>query len=216
MKPYRDVIADELDAAQKGEDWKAIEELADELDRLTPTRRVPVLSAALWYASHGLPVFPVRPGDKKPFPRTRGVLDATTNPEQITAWWTAEPEANVGVATGFVVDVVDFDGPAAHAAWGRVYGDTWGGLTVLGTVSTPRAGGLHLYVPALPHSKNRAHMLDGVDYRGRGGYVVAPPSKTPLGPYRFLRPLDPEDLRRVDRAEPRTTEEQGRTAEAQG
>lgn len=54
-------------------------------------------------------------------------------------------------------------------------------------VSTP-SGGPHFYY-ALPGSrklKNSAGVLaPGIDVRAEGGYVVAPPSKTPAGSYRW-------------------------------
>jgi hypothetical protein len=48
---------------------------------------------------------------------------------------------------------------------------------------------MHLYVPANPAVGNGAGLLPNVDYRGAGGYVVAPPSRTDVGSYRWLRPL---------------------------
>ena len=37
-------------------------------------------------------------------------------------------------------------------------------------------GGYHLYYRWSSEVKNRARIIDGVDIRGEGGYVVAPPS----------------------------------------
>ena len=82
--------------------------------------------AALHYATQfGWRVFPLHSVDAngcscgspactgtKPgkHPRTaRGCLDATTDPEQIRQWWTQWPDANVGVATGGGLVVVDID-----------------------------------------------------------------------------------------------------------
>src|SRR5574340_1433480 len=73
------------------------------------------LEWALDYAAKGFPVFPcyrvLRDGrcsckakDCKRIgkhPTTRnGVLDATTDADQIQRWWGAMPNANIGVATG--------------------------------------------------------------------------------------------------------------------
>lgn len=205
MRPYTQEAAEaDLAAALAHGDEASAVQAAQHLDRLPPPEPASLLGAALWYADHQLPVFPVQPLSKVPYPGTRGVHDATTDPNRIRAWWTSGPgyaESNVGLATGHLVDVIDFDGPEAHAAWGVEYPDGWeqAEVVVLATVSTPRPGGLHVYVPA-NGSGNRANIVPGVDYRGLGGYVLAPPSrldsrdKQHPGSYRFLRPLHPEEL----------------------
>src|SRR6266704_1888504 len=102
-------------------------------------------AAALGYAARGIPVLPLhtpllrpapgrdpavvtvgcscgdqgcdRPGKH---PRTRlvprGVAHATTDPDQLETWWRRAPHANLGLATGQVVDVLDLDGPEGAAA----------------------------------------------------------------------------------------------------
>lgn len=180
------------EALQRGDTATALR-IADELDRMPPAQRASVLGAALWYAEHGLPVFPIQPYAKKPYPRTHGVGDATMVEARVRAMFADKPDANLAIATGVRVDVIDFDGPEAHAAWGQTY-PTWAaaGINPIAIVSTPRPGGLHVYIAATGKG-NRAGMLPGVDYRGVGGYVVVPPSCTAVGYYDFLRPL-PEVL----------------------
>lgn len=146
-----------------------------------------LLASALWYASQGLRVFPLAPGTKIPRKGSRGCLDATTDSEQIRAWWKAEPSANIGIATGHLVDVVDIDGPTGQASRAAQWDDVFGHIDAdaLGKVLTPRPGGMHIYVPATGEG-NGAAIAPGVDYRGAGGYVVAPPSRTDVGTYRWL------------------------------
>lgn len=191
----------ELEEAVAREDWATAEELADQLH---PPRPMPRLgNAALWYADAGLWVFPIQPGGKKPYARTQGLHDATTDQGRIRRWWSRHPDSNIGIATGHRVDVIDFDGAQAHAAWGEAFpnddGSTYGGASVLATVSTPRPGGLHVYIRATGEG-NHAGSLPGVDFRGRGGYVLAPPSALDNRPgqypgtYRFARDLNPKDL----------------------
>lgn len=191
MKPYTlDRAEDELRAALDVGDPQRIATCAADVDRLAgshPTASLP--GAATWYAQAGLRVFPLRPGTSIPMRGSHGCKDAVADPAAVREWWDRWPSANVGIATGHLVDVIDFDGAEAHAHWGRKYGGSWAGLTVLGTVSTPRPGGLHVYVRSTGEG-NRAGMLPRVDYRGRGGYVVAPPSSRADGRYRWLRPLD--------------------------
>ena len=182
-----------LRAAIDSGDRERIDAAAAEVDRLDePRAAVPLVAAALWYAEQGLRIFPLRPGSKIPFPGSRGLHDATTDPETIRAWWAKAPEANIGIATGHGVDVVDVDGYPGHLARAGNWA-MFSALNVIGSVSTPRAGGMHYFVPAAGVG-NKAGLLDHVDYRGLGGYVVAPPSVINSGPnpgrYAWVTPLD--------------------------
>lgn len=66
-------------------------------------------AAALRFAELGYAVFPCAPGRKQPL-TARGFLDATTDADQIEAWWTKYPEANVAIPTAGLV-IIDVDGP---------------------------------------------------------------------------------------------------------
>lgn len=146
-------------------------------------------SAAMWYAEHGLAVFALQPGTKVPYRGSHGVLDATTNTGRVAQIWAARPLSNIGIATGNVVDVIDIDGPIGVHSWANSM--HW--PEPVGIVSTPRVDGIHLYVPANPYGRNRAGIFPGIDYRARGGYVVAPPSvldTAPDRPYRWRRPIE--------------------------
>ena len=122
-----------------------------------------MLDGALALAARGWRVFPCEARGKVPI-TSNGVKDATHDPAQIEAWWTRTPNANIGLACGPEVVVVDFDG------------DELPDIPHTLTVMTSR--GRHIYLdPAGDTYTNRAH-LDGckVDVRGAGGYVIAPPS----------------------------------------
>lgn len=172
-------------------DWAQQQERA-RLDDVTA-----LAAAARWYARQGLPVFPLTPGGKVPLPgrleccwgsHRRGCSDALSNAQAVAHWWTVHPTANIGLATGHVVDVIDQDGPASWRAW--LDGADW--PDVLGVVSTPRPGGVHRYIRRTGRG-NGQRIAPGIDYRGAGGYVVAPPSwvRTPeyAGRYWWLAPL---------------------------
>lgn len=179
-----------LDALLRGDEAEADRltaamDAADATERARLTSPSALLSAALWYAQQGAPVFPLQVGAKIPLPGTRGFKDATTDPSQIRAWWRARPDFNIGLATGHVFDVIDFDGPDAIAL-GYTHPQWW--PATIGKVCTPRPGGNHWYV-APTGAGNKAGMAPGVDYRGLGGYVVAPPSRTDIGAYTWLSPL---------------------------
>ena len=141
---------------------------------------------ALYYASMGLAVFPLRPKDKRPA-TVNGCKAATTNKEQIAGWWDKHPDSNIGIATGrlsggLVVIDLDIDenkgvnGYDSLKAWQRENGElqeTWQSIT--------GRGGYHLlYMSASTH-KNRVGLYEGIDIRGDGGYIVAPPSIHPNG-----------------------------------
>ena len=137
--------------------------------------------AAIEYSKKGFAVFPLKYRDKVPLTRN-GCKDATTDAAQIKAWWQKYPNANIGLATGsvsqnvFVIDLdIDedrgIDGYHSLEDWQREHGDfpeTWTAIT--------GRGGYHLYYRGNGKIKNRAGIIDGVDIRGNGGYVVAPPS----------------------------------------
>jgi hypothetical protein len=147
------------------------------------------LSSALWYAEHGLAVFPLRPGLKVPVRGTHGLLEASLDPRRINAWWGGLFAArNVGIATGGLVDVIDLDGAQGIATWEQA--EDWPEL--IGMVATPH--GRHLYIRPTGE-RSRAAIFPGVDYRGQGGYVVAPPSVLASGEiYRWEVPLMLEEL----------------------
>ncbi len=137
-----------------------------------------MLDAALDYAARGWPVFPLNPGGKSPLGRLapHGLKDATTDADRVRAWWTVEPVANIGLLTGVHFDVLDIDGPDALdrlETWSESNPD---GNDVEGpTVATPRGWHCYVEVTGRGNAVNLAG-LAGVDWRGRGGYVVAPQS----------------------------------------
>lgn len=156
-------------------------------------------AAALAYAAWGWPVFPLRDRGKIPLSKCRdcrdskcdgptncghdlchGFKDATTNPDTIRRWWTEHPQANIGLATGHAFDVIDIDlhdpdrPDKPNGIWASLdLADDESHPDVHGTVTTP--SGRHLYVTPTGGG-NLAAVFPGVDYRGIGGYVVAPPS----------------------------------------
>jgi hypothetical protein len=149
------------------------------------------LRQALEYAARGWPVFPCHVGQKTPA-TAHGYQDATTDPAQITAWFTPNPVWNVAIATGAPgPDVLDVDdhGPAGngYAAFARL---THAGLvdSVAAYVRTP-SGGLHAYFTGSAQRNGHlpAHHLD---FRSRGGYVLAPPSRVDGKPYQLIREVD--------------------------
>lgn len=157
------------------------------------------LKAALEYASkYHWAVFPVSPNTKKPL-TPHGCKDAKKTPGAIKAWWKKWPDASVGVATGSASNLVvidedldeerGIDGIRSVEDWQRLHDK----LPETVMAITGR-GGYHLYYHYEGADiKNRAGLLDGVDVRGEGGYVIAPPSVHPNGT-EYQWEYDPEEF----------------------
>lgn len=143
---------------------------------------------ALTYADLGLAVFPVKSWGKSinefKAPLTKnGFKDATTDATTIENWWTRYPNANIGIATGsrsgglVAIDMdVDedkgIDGRYMLRQWESDHGalpeDTW--LAITGR------GGYHYFFQDSSEVCCRTGLYEGIDIRGEGGYIVAPPS----------------------------------------
>lgn len=155
------------------------------------------LTHALGLAQAGFPVFPLGVRSKHPLISAddggKGLHDATTDEAQIRQWWGSDPRANIGIRTGVNVDVIDIDGPQGLDSLMAARGHDGEPLTG----PMVRTGhGWHVFVSPTG-SGNRAGMFPSVDYRGVGGYVVAPPSVHPDGHrYVWVNP-DLRDLREV-------------------
>lgn len=149
------------------------------------------LTEALELAARGWPVFPCQPGRKLPATR-HGYLDATTDPGQISLWFTRHPHWNLAVATGAPgPDVLDIDqhGPAGNGypALARLRA---AGLLdgAAGYVRTP-GGGLHAYFTGT--RQHCGHLpAHHVDFRSAGGYVLVPPSRVGGKPYERVSTAD--------------------------
>lgn len=140
--------------------------------------------AAMGYAKLGWAVFPVQVRGKTPPANGPLPKDASTDLATVEAWWRANPDANIGVATGprsgiWVIDVnmriVDgvkaFDKVRAGREWP---------LTPTQTTGRGEFGLGIQYVFAWPSAAPIVTSIDklalGVTVRGDGGYVIVPPS----------------------------------------
>lgn len=173
-----------------------------------------LLNAAVWYATQGGLVFPLRARDKQPLlpsvhPKGsperatchgecgrlgHGLYDATDNVEQVRRWWTTHPRANIGMRTGILFDAIDIDGPTGYSSFfdlrdaGQLP-ECVGKATTPGDSADNRPPGMHYYIRPTGDG-NGAKILPGIDYRGQSGYVVMPPSVRPDGRYTWLEPID--------------------------
>lgn len=152
-----------------------------------------LLDAALNYAEHQIPVFPVwgvtdgrcqcgkrdcANAGKHPHGAfaPNGFKDATTDPERIREWWTRAPRANIGTTTSWCV-VLDVDprkgGDETLARLERELG----ALPETPEVLTG-GGGRHIYFarPTTTLRCSAGALGPGLDIRADGGYVLLPPS----------------------------------------
>jgi hypothetical protein len=155
-----------------------------------------LLEGALALARRGLKVFPLHtalPLDdgrlvcscgrlrcdspaKHPSRLVRGGFHGASLLEDVICqWWRGAPDANIGLVTGDVI-VLDVDerdgGDRSLKELEDRHGElppTWRALT---------GGGVHVYFapPAIPITNSTKLLGAGLDVRGVGGYVVAPPS----------------------------------------
>src|SRR5438552_2835276 len=131
----------------------------------------PRLAAALQYARAGWLVFPCSPGEKVPATR-HGFLDATTDPDQITWWWTRHPDRNVAIATGTpgpdVLDVDVRETGSGFAAFGRLRRE--GRLDGANAYIRTPSGGLHAHFTGSGQGNGR---LPGprLDVPSQGGHA---------------------------------------------
>jgi hypothetical protein len=138
-------------------------------------------AAALQLAQKGLAVFPCQPRGKEPACDT-GLHAATTDLERIDRWWHAFPDLNIGVATGTAsgIFVLDIDGEDGEGSLLKLEGEHG---TLPPTVEAITGKGRHCYFCTGKHkiSNSVGQIGVGLDIRGDGGYVIAPPSIHPSG-----------------------------------
>jgi hypothetical protein len=156
---------------------------------------VNLVEAALSYVRRALPVFPVWPAvpfegayvcacgrdgcdnpGKHPMSRLapNGHKNATLNEDRVRRWWGVMPDANIGIATGRDYVVLDVDprngGGETLAELEKKHGPlpkTWRVIS--------GGGGFHLYFAA--HIPVRCCQPGpGLEIKGDGGSIVAPPS----------------------------------------
>ena len=130
------------------------------------------LDQALFYQKQGLSVIPVRP-DKKPIIKWTQYQTEKAGPDLINDWWSKWPDANVGLVTGAISNlmVVDVDSLAGHDALDEFLPEN-----IQTPVARTTSGGWHYYFRYKKGLVNRARVITDCDVRTDGGYVVAPAS----------------------------------------
>lgn len=139
---------------------------------------------ALSLASRGLHIFPTNPA-KKPL-----IEDwpnkASSSVLYIEAWWGKWPDAlpalPVGAHNLVVIDCDRRPGrPDGVAAFHAICAEQSIDLSDAFRVESP-SGGMHYYFATqTPYGNSSGSLPDGIDVRGKGGYVIAPGATLPDG-----------------------------------
>jgi hypothetical protein len=136
-----------------------------------------MLEAALAYAKRGWSVIPLRPNGKQPRIDWKPYQTRHATEGELRVWWQQWPDANIGIVTGAISGIVVLDSDGS-VGWEVI--SQQGGITETLKVSTAKGTHLYLKYPGFV-VRNFARKLPELDFRGDGGYVVAPPSLHPSG-----------------------------------
>jgi hypothetical protein len=160
---------------------------------------VPIVDHAIYYAGRGWSVFPCNPMDKRPLV-SNGFYSATTDEDQVRAWWRRWPNAMIGVRMGATSGVWAIDpdaskdgSPDGVANWVELVAKH-GSIPQTHAHNTPN-GGQHLlfkWRDDRPVTNREGGLRGlGINVRGEGGYIVVPPSCMADGrAYQIAEPLD--------------------------
>jgi hypothetical protein len=146
------------------------------------------MKAALDYGRLGWPVIPVESRGKRPLIPWQVYQHRLSDPTEVAEWFRRWPDANIAIVTGVVSGLVVLDLDPRHGADASLQElQREHGPIPETVVALTGGGGRHLYFAHPGETlRNRVGLAAGVDLRGDGGYVVAPPSVHASGePYRW-------------------------------
>ncbi len=160
----------------------------------TPTA---IAVAALAYAARGWSVLPMQPHGKRPLVAWREFQQRIATAAEIERWFRRWPEANVGVVTGRISGIVVIDVDLRHGGPDSVAAAEAAQGPLPPTVEAATGGGgRHLYYAHPGRALgNRVAVSPGIDVRGDGGCVVAPPSVHSSGRrYTWVEGRGPDEI----------------------
>lgn len=159
-----------------------------------------VYRTAFALAQRGIPVFPCRENGKEPKTGPGGYQNASTDPLVLRRWFEHRPRVNLGIPMGFrsglfAIDIDRKPGKPDGLHTLVELERELGALPVTLTAETA-TGGRHIYfrMPARELRNSAKKLGPGVDTRGEGGYVLAPPSVIEGRPYRWVVRAVPAEL----------------------
>ena len=155
------------------------------------------IDTARRYLARGWSLLPLRSHDKRPLVAWEPLQSSHPSAEQVADWFGRWPDANIGIVTGEISNLIVLDidpkhgGDASLDRLERQFGQ------LPATIEVTTGGGGHHFYFAHPGGliRSRTGLAQGVDLRGDGGYIVAPPSIHPSGhPYLWAVGHSPEDV----------------------
>ena len=155
------------------------------------------IDTARRYLARGWSLLPLRSQDKRPLVAWEPLQSSHPSAEQVADWFGCWPDANIGIVTGEISNLIVLDidpkhgGDASLDRLERQFGQ------LPATIEVTTGGGGHHFYFAHPGGliRSRSGLAQGVDLRGDGGYIVAPPSIHPSGhPYLWAVGHSPEDV----------------------
>ena len=147
-----------------------------------------ILTAALDYAGHDWAVFPARPDRKCSYKSAKysngARWGATSDPAEVRRDFTRWPKARIGIPTGVNrIVVIETDTPEGHGIDGAsslAQLEAKHGPLPDTLMACSPSGSLHRYFrrpsPRIKIKTTASVIGDGIDVRGDGGMVIAPPS----------------------------------------
>lgn len=140
-----------------------------------------MIKAAYKLSLKNLAIFPLQERSKEPWKGSRGFMEATIDGDKIKAWWEAVPKANIGLPTGKIngLLILDIDGPAGEESLIQML--IWGIMPPTLAVRTGKGLQYYFRYGGIDIHNSAGKLAKGIDVRGEGGYVVAPPSIHPNG-----------------------------------
>ncbi len=155
------------------------------------------IETAQRYLARGWSILPLGAREKRPLVGWQPLQISRATAEQVSDWFSRWPDANIGIVTGEISGLIVLDIDPKHggdASLDRL--ERQFGRFPATIEATTGGGGHHLYF-AHPGGviRNRAGLAQGIDLRGDGGYVVAPPSIHMSGrPYVWAAGHSPEEI----------------------
>lgn len=137
-----------------------------------------MLNQALAYLAHGWSVIPLG-SEKKPLFSWKEYQSRHATEEEVRGWWRQYPDAQIGVVTGAISNLVVID---------VEYGGNFEGFPATLTAKSGGAGRHFFYNHPGVAVVSSVRLRELTDIRADGAYLVVAPSRSEKGVYEWLSP----------------------------